>query len=48
MNNEELYKNALSAINKLFSDTSVSKEETIDSLESLREEIDVLLGSLTE
>jgi len=46
MNNEELYKAALKAINELFSDRSVSKEKAVDNLESLREEIDILIETL--
>jgi hypothetical protein len=46
MNNEELYKNALDAINKLFSDRSVSKEKAIENLEGLKEEIDTLIETL--
>ena len=44
--NEELYQAALNAINELFGDTSVSKETTRDSLEALRDEIEILLESL--
>jgi len=46
MSNEELYKAALDAINKLFSDRSVSKEKAVENLECLRDEIDTLIESL--
>jgi polyhydroxyalkanoate synthesis regulator phasin len=36
----ELKKQAIDAIDELFSDTSVSKEKTIDSLEELVEHIE--------
>ena len=46
MSNEELYKEALEAINKLFSDRSVSQEKAVENLEGLRDEIDILLDAL--
>jgi hypothetical protein len=46
MSNEQLYKNALEAINKLFADTSISKEAAIENLEGLKDEIDVMIDSL--
>lgn len=46
MTNDELYKAALKAINKLFSDTSVSAEEAIVSLNTLIDEIRVMVESL--
>ena len=46
MENEELYKNALEAINKLFADMSVGKETAIQNLENLKDEIDLLTESL--
>jgi len=45
-NNEELYKDALEAINNLFADKSVSVESAISNLENLRDEIDLLIDSL--
>ena len=42
------YEAALEAINKVFSDQSVSQQETRKSLQSLRDEIDVMLDSLPE
>ena len=46
MNNEELYKAALNAINKLFSDMSVSKEKAVENLENLKDEIDILIVTI--
>ena len=46
MDNDELYKEALVAINKLFFDRSVSQEKAIENLEGLRDEIDILIDSL--
>lgn len=37
---------ALRAINALFSDTSVTRKQTKENLESLRDEIDILLDTL--
>ena len=41
--NNKLYELALQAINKLFSDTSISKEDAIANLKSLIEEILTLM-----
>jgi hypothetical protein len=48
MDNEQLYKQAEQAINKLFFDVSVSKEVTIQNLQGLISEIHIMLDSLTE
>lgn len=45
MTHDELVKAAKKAINRVFSDTSVSREETINSLKDLSEEIDVLIDA---
>jgi len=42
----ELYEAALGAISDLFSDKSVSQEETKESLQGLIDEIDTLMDSL--
>ena len=47
MGNSELYKEAMAAINRLFSDMSVSKDEARKNLEGLKDEIDLLLDSLS-
>lgn len=44
--NDELYKKAMDAINELFSDTSVSKEETLRSMNALIGEIEMLKEAL--
>lgn len=46
MGNEELYEAAENAINELFGDTSVSKEQTIENLESLSSLIDSMIETL--
>ena len=43
---EDLYKQAESAIKEVFNDTSVSKNETRVSLETLISEIEILLDAL--
>jgi len=43
---DELYDEALKAINKLFSDTSVSRSETKRRLSDLVGEIEVMLDAL--
>jgi hypothetical protein len=48
MSNDELYEKAVEAITALFSDTSVSKSETAQSLNDLKGEIDVMLDALEE
>ena len=45
---DELYDKAVEAITLLFSDTSVSKQETASSLNGLIEEIGIMLDSLEE
>lgn len=44
--NELLYKAAMEAINKLFCDQSVSPETTKENLNTLKDEIDMLLDSM--
>ena len=44
--NEKLYEEALTAINKLFGDTSVPVSTTRANLEALKGEIDTMLESL--
>lgn len=44
--NEELYEKAQEAITALFSDTSVSQEETWQNLDELAGEIQILQDSL--
>lgn len=46
MTNDELYERAVRAINDLYSDTSVSREETADNLNNLVWEIQILLETL--
>lgn len=46
MTNEELYEKAIDAINDLFSDTSVSKEDAKGNLQGLLDEIAILMQSL--
>ena len=46
MTNEELYQDAIKAINELFSDTSVPVSECRQNLQGLRDEIDILLDAL--
>ena len=46
MSNEDLYKEALDAINELFADRSVSTEKAEENLKSLRDEIEILIDSL--
>lgn len=46
--NEELYQEALKAINKLFGDTSVSQGKARENLENLIDEIQVMIDSLSE
>lgn len=43
---DEKTDDAIEAIDKLFSDTSVSQSETASRLKDLRDHIDVLLASL--
>lgn len=46
LTNEQLKEQALSAINELFEDTSVSTETAIDNLLELQSEIDTLVDTL--
>ena len=44
--NEDLYDEALDAINELFTDTSVSQDDTLANLSSLVDEIKFLKNSI--
>lgn len=44
--NDNLYEKALNAIRTLFSDNSVSTEETRGKLERLQEEIEIMIDTL--
>lgn len=46
--NEQLYKEASEAIQKLFDDTSVSQKQAKENLESLIGEIEIMIESLEE
>ena len=46
MTNEELYEKASTAINELFSDQSISKQKCVENLESLIDEMQVMIDSL--
>jgi len=46
--NQELYDEALEAVNKLFSDLSVSKEKALDNLENLIVEIESMIDESLE
>ena len=46
--NERLFKAAIEAIKRLFSDTSVSREVTKNRLHELAEEIQMLLSALED
>jgi ParB-like chromosome segregation protein Spo0J len=46
MTHQELIEQAEKAIRQLFSDTSVSQEETARSLKGLIEEIEIMLDAL--
>jgi hypothetical protein len=48
MSNKELYEAALGAINRLFSDRSVSQAEARRNLDALRDEITILIDALEE
>ena len=48
MENEDLYEKAMDSIRKLFSDRNVSTEKTIENMNGLRDEIEILLDSLGE
>ena len=48
MNNEELYKKALEAVQELFSDTSVSSSTTRTNLNSLIGEIEALIDNAAD
>lgn len=45
--NEKLFNTALEALNKLFADTSISQEKCKENLMVLRDEIDILLSSVS-
>lgn len=44
--NDKFYEAALTAITKLFNDQSVSIEQARNNLESLKEEIEILLETI--
>ncbi len=44
--NERLYDEALAAINRMFSDRSVSPEKTRENLRGLRDEIELLIDAI--
>jgi len=44
--NEKLYDEALAAINRMFSDRSVSPETTRENLRGLRDEIEMLIDAI--
>lgn len=46
MSHDQLYQRAKEAIDAIFSDTSISQQETINSLETLREEIGIMINSI--
>jgi len=48
LTHQDLYDEARDAIQTLFSDTSVSPEETADSLRSMIDEIETLINTLEE
>ena len=48
MDNEQLYEQAKTAIDELFSDTSVSQEKAMENLQGLISEIHILMDALTE
>jgi hypothetical protein len=45
---DRLYQDAQQAIQRVFSDTSVSPRETRIALETIKEEIDILISSLPD
>jgi hypothetical protein len=45
---QKLYDRALEAIGELYRDTSVSKEEAINNLDTLKDEIQILIEALKE
>lgn len=46
MSHEDFYNAALEAIDEVFSDTSVSQGETLESLRDLRSEIDAKMNAI--
>ena len=48
MTNDELYDQAMEAITKLFSDTSVSPSKARENLRTLQGEIDDMIDTLPE
>lgn len=46
MSNEELLEKAKEAVSKLFGDMSVSKEQTVENLEEIADDISVMIESL--
>ena len=45
---DEIYEEAIKAIQKVFDDTSMSPEGTIESLQSLQSEIDVMIEAIRD
>lgn len=48
MSNEQLYENALDAINELFGDSTVSIQKALENLENLQSEIEAKIECLKE
>jgi len=48
MTNDELYDQAKKAIDELYSDMSVSQETTIENLETLIAEMEIMIDALEE
>lgn len=48
MSNEQLYENALDAINELFGDSTVSIQKALENLENLQSEIEAKMECLKE
>ena len=46
MEHKELVKKAIEAINDVFTDNSVSPEETVESLRSLKAEVQLLIETM--
>jgi len=46
MSNDELYDAAMKAINDLFADQSVDRETARTNLQSLRDELDIMIDGL--
>ena len=48
MSNNELYQNAMNAIQKLYGDTSVEKEKALENLRGLVDEIELMIEALDD